>query len=173
MAVTTSYQSEKSPCWKGKSKAGTTVIVINKVPCHEDIRCHGGIIPHIPKLHTKRRWVRQIHAPITFPQRKSPWYPPHRKLGGPQNHSGHSKKREKSLTSTGIELWLCHLWPNIKLLDIPWTTMVTSPISSVILIQIWQKWIYEIHHTGNNQEDKFLIFLYYFQDNHYVGLTFP
>jgi hypothetical protein len=79
---------------------------------------------------------RQIHALITFPQRKSPWYPPHRRLGGPQNQSGHSKKREKSLNLPGIELQLCRLWPIIKLLELPWATTVTSPISSEILIQI-------------------------------------
>lgn len=168
MAVTTSYQSEKFPCWKGISKVGTAVLAINKVPGHEDIWCHGGTIPYIPKLHTRRRWVDRFMPQSPSPREKVPGT---HHTGGWVGHR--TSLQGGTLTPPGIELRLSCLWPIIKLLELPWATKVTSPISSVILIQIWQKWIYEIHCTGNNQEDKFLIFLYYFQDNHYVGLTFP
>jgi len=38
-----------------------------------------------------------------YPQGKSPWYPLDRRLGGPQNHSGHSGEEKNSQPLPGIE----------------------------------------------------------------------
>jgi hypothetical protein len=38
----------------------------------------------------------QIHEPAALPQRKSPWYPLDRKLGGPQSRSGHGGEEKNS-----------------------------------------------------------------------------
>jgi hypothetical protein len=48
----------------------------------------GGIAPHIIDLSTKWWWVVWFMPQLIYPQRKSPCYPLHRKLGGTQSWSG-------------------------------------------------------------------------------------
>jgi hypothetical protein len=46
----------------------------------------------------------QLHAPAALPQRKSPWYPLHRSLCGPQGRSGHGGEEDNSQPLLGLKL---------------------------------------------------------------------
>jgi hypothetical protein len=53
----------------------------------------GGIALRIFYLGTTWKWVVSFtHWPL-YPQEKSPWYPPDRRLGGPQSRSGRSGEK--------------------------------------------------------------------------------
>jgi hypothetical protein len=45
----------------------------------------------------------QLHAPAALPQRKSPWYPLDRRLGGPQNRSERGGEEKNSQLPPGIK----------------------------------------------------------------------
>jgi hypothetical protein len=62
----------------------------------------GGITPFFD-LGTRWRWVVSFTARPLYPQVKSPWYPLHRKLGGPQGLSGRSSEAKNSQTPLEIE----------------------------------------------------------------------
>jgi hypothetical protein len=63
----------------------------------------GGIDPHI--LLTRHYMVvsDQVYAPPTYPQGKSLRYPFDRRLGGPQNRSGHGVEERNFQPPAGIE----------------------------------------------------------------------
>jgi hypothetical protein len=44
--------------------------------------------PHILDLRTRWRWFVSFTPPLLYPQGKSPWYPLHGRLDGPQSQSG-------------------------------------------------------------------------------------
>jgi hypothetical protein len=46
------------------------------------------------------RWVVSFTPRSLYPQRKSPWYPLDKRLGGPQSRSGRGGKRSKTPAST-------------------------------------------------------------------------
>jgi hypothetical protein len=46
----------------------------------------------------------QLHAPAALSQRKSPWYPSDRRLGGPQNQSGHCGEEKNSQLLPELEI---------------------------------------------------------------------
>jgi hypothetical protein len=45
----------------------------------------------------------QLHTPAALPQGKNPLYPLDRRLGGPQNRSGHDGEEKNSHAPPGIE----------------------------------------------------------------------
>jgi hypothetical protein len=45
----------------------------------------------------------QLHALPLYPQRKSPWYPFDRRLGGPQSRSGRCGEEKNFQTLSGFE----------------------------------------------------------------------
>jgi hypothetical protein len=45
----------------------------------------------------------QLHAPAALPPGKDPWNPLDRRLGGPQNRSGHGGEEKNSQPTPGIE----------------------------------------------------------------------
>jgi hypothetical protein len=51
----------------------------------------GGIAPRILDLGTRWKWVVSFTPRPLYPQGRSPWYPFHRRLGGPQSRSGKVK----------------------------------------------------------------------------------
>jgi hypothetical protein len=55
-----------------------------------------GIVQHILNLYTKWTWVVNCTPQPLFPQRKGPWYPLYRRMGGPQIRSGHNCSEEKN-----------------------------------------------------------------------------
>jgi hypothetical protein len=62
---------------------------------------NGGIVPRIHNHGTiLRKWLASRPGRLT--QIKESWYPLDRRLGGPQNRSGHCGE-EKCLVMTGIE----------------------------------------------------------------------
>jgi hypothetical protein len=56
----------------------------------------GGIAPCILNLSTRWRSVVSFMPWPLYPQGKSPWYPLYRRLGGPQNWSGHFGEEKNS-----------------------------------------------------------------------------
>jgi len=44
-----------------------------------------------------------LHAPAALPHGKSPWYPFHGRMGGPQSLSGCGGEEKKSQLAPGIE----------------------------------------------------------------------
>jgi hypothetical protein len=63
----------------------------------------GGIVPRIFNIGTRWRWVASFtHQPL-YPRGKSPLYPLHRRLGGPQNRSGYGGEEKNSHSPPGIE----------------------------------------------------------------------
>jgi hypothetical protein len=63
----------------------------------------GGITPRILDLGTRWRWLVSFRPRPPYPQRKSPYYPLNRRLGGPQSRSGHSGKEKNSQPLPGLE----------------------------------------------------------------------
>jgi hypothetical protein len=63
----------------------------------------GSIAPHILDLGTSRRRVVSFTPRPLYPQRKSPWYPLDRRLGGPQSRSGRGGEEKNSQHPSGIE----------------------------------------------------------------------
>jgi hypothetical protein len=61
----------------------------------------GDIDPCI--LHTRWRWVISFTPRPFYTQGKSPWYPLHSRLGGPQSRSGHGGKEKNSQLLPGFE----------------------------------------------------------------------
>jgi hypothetical protein len=47
----------------------------------------------------------QLHTLATLPWGMYPWYPLNRRLGGPQNQSGHGGKEKNSRPLLGIQAW--------------------------------------------------------------------
>jgi hypothetical protein len=62
-----------------------------------------GIAPRIPDLGIRWRWVVSFTPRPLYPQRKSPWYPLDRRLGGPQSRSGRGGEKKNSQSPPGIE----------------------------------------------------------------------
>jgi hypothetical protein len=46
----------------------------------------------------------QLHGPAALLQRGNPWYPLHRRLGGPQSQSGRGGDEKNSQPLPGIEI---------------------------------------------------------------------
>jgi hypothetical protein len=63
----------------------------------------GGIARRILHFGTRLRWVVSFTPRPLYLQRKSPWYPLDRRLGGPQNRSGHGGEERNSQPPPGIE----------------------------------------------------------------------
>jgi hypothetical protein len=53
---------------------------------------------------TRWRWVVSFTLWPLYPQRRSPWYPLDRRLGGPQSCSGCGGEEKNSQPPPGIEL---------------------------------------------------------------------
>jgi len=69
----------------------------------------------------------KFHAPPTSPQGKSPWYPPHRRLGGPQNRSEHGGVQKNTQSLPGLEPHPAHSpalyhWAILACLSFVWHT---------------------------------------------------
>jgi hypothetical protein len=47
--------------------------------------------------------IGQLHFPAAFTQRKNPWYPLDRGLGGPQSQSGRGGEEKNSQLLPGLE----------------------------------------------------------------------
>jgi len=56
----------------------------------------GSIAPRFLDLGTRWRWMVSFTPRPFYPQRKSPWYPLDRRLGGAQNRSGRCGKEKDS-----------------------------------------------------------------------------
>jgi hypothetical protein len=56
----------------------------------------GGIAPRILDLGTRWRLSGQLYDQAALPQRKIPWYPLDRRLGGPQSRSGRGGEEKNS-----------------------------------------------------------------------------
>jgi hypothetical protein len=62
-----------------------------------------GIAPCILDLGTRWRCVISFMPQLLYYQGKSPWYPMDRRLGKPQNWSGHSGEEKNSQPLLGLE----------------------------------------------------------------------
>jgi len=68
------------------------VVLVLFLTDHHSMKAYwgsGGIAPRI-LWGTRWRWVVSFTSQPLYLQRKSPWYPLDRRLGGPQSRSGHS-----------------------------------------------------------------------------------
>jgi hypothetical protein len=63
----------------------------------------GGIAPHILDLRTRWRWVVSFMLRLLYPQGMGPWYPLHRRLGGPHCWPGHGGEEKNSHPLPGLE----------------------------------------------------------------------
>jgi hypothetical protein len=63
----------------------------------------GGIIPRIPYLGTRWRWVVSFMLRLLYPRGKSPLYPLDRRLGGPRRRSGRGCEEKNSQPLTWLE----------------------------------------------------------------------
>jgi hypothetical protein len=63
----------------------------------------GGIAPHILDVGIRWRWVVSFTLRPLYPQRKSPWYPLGRRLGGPKCRSGRGGEEKNSQPLAGFE----------------------------------------------------------------------
>jgi hypothetical protein len=63
----------------------------------------GGRVPCNPDLGTRWTWVVSFTLLSLYPQRKSPWYPLDRRLGGPQSRSGRGGEEKNSQPPPGLE----------------------------------------------------------------------
>jgi hypothetical protein len=63
----------------------------------------GGTDPLILDLGTRWRWMVSFTPRPLYLQRKSPWYPLERRLGGPQSRSGRGGEEKNSQPLPGFE----------------------------------------------------------------------
>jgi hypothetical protein len=90
--------SENGPV-KGKGKF--LLVLIFKLSTTKWRR--GGISPGILDLCTRWRWVVSFTFRSLYPQRRRPWYPSDRRLGGPQSRSGRGGEEKNSQPLPGPE----------------------------------------------------------------------
>jgi hypothetical protein len=64
---------------------------------------NGGIAPRILDLGIRWRWVVNFTPRPLYPQRKSPWYPLDRGLGGHQSRSGRGGEEKNSQPQPALE----------------------------------------------------------------------
>jgi len=62
-----------------------------------------GIAPRSLDFSIIWRWVVSFTPRLLYSERKNPWYPLDRRLGGPQNRSGRGGEEKNSKSSPGIE----------------------------------------------------------------------
>jgi len=63
----------------------------------------GGTAPRILNLGSRKRSVDSFTSRPLYPQRKKPWYPLYRRLGGPQSLSGHGDEGKNSQPLSAVE----------------------------------------------------------------------
>jgi hypothetical protein len=81
---------------KGK-RYSCTCTFLTKHHAMEEYWGKGGIAPHILDLGTRWRWMVSFTPQLLYPpQEKTTWYLLDRRLGGPQNQSGHSSEEKNS-----------------------------------------------------------------------------
>jgi hypothetical protein len=78
-------------------------LCFNWAPRHEGILGSDGTAPRILNLGTRWRWVVSFTPWPLYPQRKSPWYPLNRRLGGTQSRFERSGEEKNSQPLPGIE----------------------------------------------------------------------
>jgi hypothetical protein len=88
---------------EGKGKGIKSSLCLTK---HHPIKTYWGSGSIAPRFLWPRHWVEmrgQLHVPAALPQRKSPHYPLHRRLGGSQSRSGYGIEEKNSQLPPGIE----------------------------------------------------------------------
>jgi hypothetical protein len=82
------------------------VVAVPLLTKHHALKVHwgsGGISPRILDLSTRQKQVVSFTPWPLYPQRKSPWYPLDRRLGGPHSWSGHGGEGINSYPLSGPE----------------------------------------------------------------------
>jgi hypothetical protein len=63
----------------------------------------GSIVPRVLDLGNRWGWVVSFTPRPLYRQEKGPWYPLHRRLGGPQSRCGRGRKVKNSQPLPGLE----------------------------------------------------------------------
>jgi hypothetical protein len=92
------------PCLITHLFCNTLFYVKVKVKRHEGVLGSGGRAPRILNLGTRRRWVVSFTPRSLYLQGKSPWYPVHGRLGGPQTQSERGGEEKNSQPLMDLEL---------------------------------------------------------------------
>jgi hypothetical protein len=104
------YQRDSSNIWSKIAGSKLTIVkgkvklslCFNRASRHGSVLGERGIAPRILDLSTRWRWMVSFTPRPLYPQEKSPLYPLDRRLGGPQNRSGHGEGKIPSPARTRI-----------------------------------------------------------------------
>jgi hypothetical protein len=81
------------------SLTATMILDKNKIvhmlflPEHRAMKAYWGMEVQLHACLTSTLDGGQFHAPASFPQGKTPWYPLYRRVGGPQSRSGNGGEK--------------------------------------------------------------------------------